>query len=281
METIENIVANDATIHINSPNIKEINEKMLIDFHTIAYWCNQNKLPISFNKSTYIILGSKRRFLDSYKLLLKIDNDKIRKVSNQKLLGIVIDEHLRWTPNIDNMCSIISTRISLLRQLSSYVPQNIQKVFYQSYILPLIDYGCNTWGTTSNLNIERISKLQKRAARITLQADYLTPSSLMLEELGWLSIQKRLVFNKAILTFKALNELTPAYITYLLKPVPESHSLSLRLSVNALLSILRSRTALYDSSFSYPASKLWNSLPKSLRTASSLSEFKTGLKNYV
>ena len=135
--------------------------------------------------------------------------------------------------------------------------------------------------TTSNLNVERISKLQKRAARKILQADYLTPSSLMLEELGWLSILKRLVLNKAILRFKALNKLTPTCITDLLKPVPESHSLSLRSSVNALLLIPRSRTALYDSSFSYSESKLWNSLPKSLRTASSLSEFKTGLKNYV
>ena len=229
---------------------------MLIDFHCIAYWSNQSKLPINFNKSTYMILGSKRRLRDNYELLLKIDNNKIRKVPNQKLLGIVIDEHLTWTPHIDNLCSIISTRISLLRQLSSYVPQNIQKLFYQSYILPLIDYGCNTWGTTSNLNIERISKLQKRAARIILQADNLTPFSLMLEELGWLSIPKRLMLNKAILTFKALNKLTPTYITDLLKPVLESHPLSLKSSVNALLSIPRSRTALYDSSFSYSASKL-------------------------
>ena len=222
------LFADDATIHINSPNIKEINEDMLIDFHTITYWSNQNKLPINFNKSTCMIFGSKRRLRDNYELLLNIDNDKIRKSSNQKLLGVIIDEHLTWTPHIDHLCSIISTKISLLRQLSSYVAQNIQKLFYQSYKLSLIDYGCNTWGTTSSLNVERISKLLKRAARIILQADYLTPSSLMLEELGWLSVPKWLVFNKAILTFKALNKLTPTYISDLLKPIPEFHSLSLR-----------------------------------------------------
>ena len=102
----------------------------------------------------------------------------------------------------------------------------------------------------------------------------------MLEELGWLCIPKRLMFNEAILTRKTLNKLTPTCITDLLKPMPDSHSLSLRSLVNALLSIPISRTALYDFSFSYSASKLWNSLPKP-QNVISLSEFKTGLKDYV
>ena len=275
------LFADDAIFHKNSPDIGEINDEMLIDFFTIVFWSKQNKLPINFNKSTYMILGAKRRLEDTFELLLNIGNEKIEKVSKQKLLGIFIDEHLSWTPHIDYLCSIIASKISLLKQLSSYVPQNIQKLFYQSYILPLMDYGCNTWGTTSTSNIERISKLQKRAARIILRAEYLTPSDLMFEELGWQSVPKRLMYNKAILTFKALNNQTPAYITNLLKPMSESHPRSLRSSENGLLSVPRSSSALYDRSFSYSASKLWNCLPQSLRTSSSLSTFKTGIKDYI
>ena len=62
----------------------------------------------------------------------------------------------------------------------AYVPQNVQKLFYQTYILSLIDYGCNTWGATTTANIEGISKLQNRAARIILQTDYMTSSAYML-----------------------------------------------------------------------------------------------------
>ena len=161
-------------------------------------------------------------------------------------------------------------------ELSIFTTKYSKKIFYQSYILPLINYGCNTWGASRNLNIEHISKLQERAGRIILQAEYLTPSSHMFEELGWLSIPRCLMYNKAIFTFKALNNLTPEYITYLLKPTSETHSLSLRSSGNGLLSIPQSRFA-----FSYSASKLWNTLPQSLRKTSSLSEFKLGLRNYI
>ena len=86
-------------------------------------------------------------------------------------------------------------------------------MFYQGYILPLIDYGSKTWGTTTITNIERLSKLQKLAARIILQVDYITPSTTMFCELGWQSIHKKLLYNKAVLTYKEINNMTPAYIS--------------------------------------------------------------------
>ena len=98
------------------------------------------------------------------------------------------------------------------------MPVDVQKRFYQGYILPLIDYGSITWGAASNTNIERVSKLQKRAARIILRADFDTPSSVMFQELNWPSIENRLKYNKAVLTYRALNKLTPDYISNLLKP---------------------------------------------------------------
>ena len=108
------IFADNATIHKNSPDIEEINNEMLIDFFTIVFWSKQNKLPINFNKSTYMILGAKRRLEDTFELLLNIGNEKIEKVSKQKLLGIFIDEHLSWTPHIDYLCSIIASKYHYL-----------------------------------------------------------------------------------------------------------------------------------------------------------------------
>ena len=80
--------------------------------------------------------------------------------------------------------------------------------FYQGYILPLLDYG-SIYGSTSTVNIERLSKLQKRTARIILRVDFDTPSVLMFQELGSLSVRSRINFNKAVVIYKALNNMTP------------------------------------------------------------------------
>ena len=56
----------------------------------------------------------------------------------------------------------------------------------------------------------------------------MTPLTIMFDRLEWLSVPKRLIYNKAVLTYKALNNLAPAYIYGLLKPVSETHTRYLR-----------------------------------------------------
>ena len=109
-------------------------------------------------------------------------------------------------------------------------------------------------------NLDRILKLQKRAARIILKADFLTRSEGMFAELGWQPVEKRIMYNKAVLIYKVLNNLTPEYLSKLLTPVSQTHGLNLRSSKNGNLHVPRSGTALYSEAFSCSAPKLWNSL---------------------
>ena len=89
----------------------------------------------------------------------------------------------------------------------------------------------------------------KRAARIILKANFDTPSSIMFQELSWLSVENRLKYIKSVLTYRAFNILTPDYLTELLTPLSEIHSLNLRSSENVLLHIPLSRTTLFDNSY--------------------------------
>ena len=218
--------ADDSTIHSCAPSIAKVNEELQADLEIAVAWSKQSKLRINYDKTTYMVLGTKPKEHDTYLLDLSADGNKIEKVPKQKLLGIVIDDQLLWTPHTYYLCSTISSKISLLRHISIYVPQNIQKIFYQSYIQPLLDYGCNIWGNTAAANIQCLSKLQKRATRIVLRADFTTPSTIMFDRLEWLSISKHLMYNKAVLTYKVLNNLAPAYISGRLKPVSETHTRS-------------------------------------------------------
>ena len=113
-----------------------------------------------------------------------IKSVNLSNVENQKLLGIIIDKTLSWDSQIDSVCQKLTRRITLLKVLSKYVDKSSLKQYYNSYILPIFDYGCMIWGQCSLYNMNRLLKLQKRAARIILQADFMTPSQLMFQELG-------------------------------------------------------------------------------------------------
>ena len=94
----------------------------------------------------------------SCKLNVQIENIRIQNVTEQKLLGIYIDEHQTWSSHIYHLCSNLVSTISLLRQLSQYVSIEYQKMFYQDYILPFIDYGSVTWASATGTHIERLLK---------------------------------------------------------------------------------------------------------------------------
>ena len=275
------LYADDSTVHISGKSKPEIEHKMQADANESDDWSIRNKLPIHYGKSTTMTLGTRYKIREAGLLNISIGNTSLNSVHSQKLLGLHIDETLNWNQHIDYLCSVISSRISLLKQLSYYVPQNIQKIYYQSYILPMIDYGSISWGSTSKANKERINKLQKRAARIILNADYITPSEEMFEQLDWMSVPHRINYNKAVLTYKALNNLTPKYISDLLTPTAIACNRKLRSTENGTLMIPKTNTTLYTGSFTCSAPKLWNTFPTSVKQASTLNTFKRVLKEHM
>ena len=75
-------------------------------------------------------------------------------------------------------------------RLRTYLPTKGLIMYYNEYILPLFDYWCTVWGETTNFNLEKLCKLQKRAARIILNAKYDIPS-LQLFIKTWLAVYSK------------------------------------------------------------------------------------------
>ena len=93
-----------------------------------------------------MIAGTKPKLQDKPQLNLKIDVYSIANGTNVSKLS--------WSAHIDNLCSSLSSKISLLCQLAYYVSVDVLKKFYQGYILPLIDYGSITWSGTTGANLK-------------------------------------------------------------------------------------------------------------------------------
>ena len=107
------------------------------------------------------------------------------------MLGIQVDQMLICDKQIDSVCLNITRKITLMKMLSKYVNQHGLKLYLNSYILPLFDYGSVVWGHCSANNMDRLLKLQKDMARIILQAEFNTPSNQMFNILNWLPMQRR------------------------------------------------------------------------------------------
>ena len=96
----------------------------------------------------------------------------------------------------------------------------------------------------------------KRAARIVLHADIMTPSETMFRELNWLLVQ----YHTYIFMYKTLNNSAPDLSERFMK-ISETHDRNLRSADSGLLKVPYSRTRYYDNPFTVTAAKMGNSLP--------------------
>ena len=279
---MSDLYADDTTIHFSSNSISDINIKLNEDMEKVQGWCTSNDMVINTMKSKSMIMGSSRKiqYLES-NFNIFYDDVLLNDVKYEKLLGITIDNCLSWCQQINNIVSKISSRLGLMCRLRTYLPTEGLIMYYNGYILPLFDYCCTVWGETTNLNLEKLCKLQKRAARIILNAKYDIPSLQLFKKLGWLSIQNRLEYHKSVLMYKCINNSAPDYLCNLFDMNTNSNIYSLRSSAKGNLFVPRPNSNFMKQTFHYSGIILWNSLPPNLKLIQDIDLFKKKYTDYL
>ena len=101
----------------------------------------------------------------------------------------------------------------------------------------------------------------------------------LLRFLHWLPVKYRVHFKICLLTYTALHEEQPVYLRSLIAISLPSRSL--RSNRGITLSIPRIKTNTGARAFSSCAPSLWNNLPLSVRSATSVATFRRRLKTYL
>ena len=97
--------------------------------------------------------------------------------------------------------------------------------------------------------MNRLIRIQKRAACIVLKADFLTLSHILFNELKWLSFPKRVQYHTCTMMYKTLHGSAPEYMSILFVKSSEVHYPYLRSVDYETLITPYARTNIYDRSF--------------------------------
>jgi hypothetical protein len=106
-------------------------------------------------------------------------------------------------------------------------------------------YGSVIWDNCNAECFQRVLKLQKRAARIILDAEKMAPSIVMFNTLNWLPFTKESLIKRIMLAYKRVNSAynTPSYLNSLLARNSDRHSRNTRYSnLNMLCPIYNRKT---------------------------------------
>ena len=126
-----------------------------------------------------------------------------------KLHKISVSPGVIWI----NLCKSVNFLLWNLAKIRRYIDRNAASNAMRALILSKLDYGNALLSSCKNKDVALLQRLQNRAARIVFQVPRRHSSSPQLASLHWLPIDKRIKFKILLHNYKALNDLSPVYLT--------------------------------------------------------------------
>ena len=277
------LYADDTQLYISfdSDDAFVSREKMEACLEEIRTWMSDNLLKLNESKTEYILITPK---YVSPKLsdidTISIGDDIISATQTVKNIGAVIDDKLCMSPQISSILKSCYCHLRYLSQIRKYLSIEAATTLVHAFITSKLDNLNALLFGLPDYQIDKLQLVQNHAAKLILKKgkyDSVTP---LLKMLHWLPVSARIEYKLLLLTYKCLHGLAPSYLSSLLKPYKPTRLL--RSSDQDLLEEPHFRTETYGKrSFSASAPRLWNKLPKEVKSAKSLDVFKSKLKTHL
>ena len=100
-------------------------------------WFRENKMVVNLDKFQAIILN--RKEAQATRKLI-IDSKEIKTTNSIKLLGINIDDQLRFNEHISILCSKAAMQLNALSRLQKYMGKSEKEAIINSFILSNFNY---------------------------------------------------------------------------------------------------------------------------------------------
>ena len=206
------LFADDSTIHQANKLYEKVYASLQNDINNIVSWTDKNHMSIHPQKSKFMLVTTrqKRQNIKSNSCTIQIFDKKIEEVNTHKLLGLTIDNNLSWSKHISALCKRLSMKTFQLNCMKHFLDQHTRKIFFYAYIQSDIDYISSCWDLASQNALKPLKSIYRRSLKLILLKSSLLPSDY--KTLDILPLHLKCNYNKAILMYKIMNDLTPTYL---------------------------------------------------------------------
>ena len=166
-----------------------------------------------------------------------------------------------------------------LRCIRCHLDLDRAKLLATALVSSRLDYYNPFLYGIADIDLTKLHRVQNQLARLVTKSPTFTRSTPLLRSLHWLPVRFRILFKINLLTYKTVREKQPVFLhSMLAASIP---SRSLRSNNDNSLSVPSVKTNTGARAFQSCAPSLWNNLPLSVRSASSVATFKKYLKTHL
>ena len=101
--------ADDNSIHSRGTNVKSVYRSLQEGLNDVSKWCDQNRMVVHPEKTKSMVLVSREKHqLKPLILNPTLGTNITEQVREHRVLGITIDEELKWQRHTDNICKQVA-----------------------------------------------------------------------------------------------------------------------------------------------------------------------------
>ena len=246
----------------------------------VMHYFAENGLKLNGEKTQFLFTGSRQNISKiPDDICIQVGSSQVKPSTTVKNLGVILDQFLSFDDHIRGMCSKANGILYFLNRNKEYLNKESRKVVVESLINSIFNYCSTVWSVCGKTSLSKLQKIQNFAAKVATgkgrKYDHATP---LINELGWLKLEDKVVYDLCIYVFNIINEETPNWVTDFRK-VSDHINRQTRQS-NDLL-VPRKRTKIADRANSVRGAKQWNELPAEIRNTNVKSKFKKGLFAHI
>jgi len=226
------------------------------------------------DKFHLMFLGVKSNYQN---LNITIGKDIIHATKEVKLLGVTIDNELKFKSHIQTLCAKANNKTCALRRIRRHLPLKKAKLIYNSYVISSFSYCPLIWMFCAKKENTKINNVHKKALRILYNRPDLPFSELLKINNSYpihiLNLQKLVTE-----VFKSIHKINPEFMWnfFTLKELPY------KLRSSKLLCLPPNQSSNNcTNTLVYRAASLWNSLDENLMSEMMLKKFKLNIKNWI
>ena len=140
-----------------------------MEIENFQKWCTDNQMLINSEKTKMLNVSASTDPLSPVPSMNTVDNLRI--------LGLIFNNKLNWSSHFDHVCSMVSSRLYVLRVLRSLLTHDELIQVFNAIVRSIIDYASPVFLNPGKCLDLRISRLCKRAFHIIHGHDVKTCAS--------------------------------------------------------------------------------------------------------
>ena len=263
--------ADDNTIYTARKSVEELIKILEKESKTAIDWFKMNDMIVNPEKFQAMILSSDKK---ENKYDLNINNSLIPSETSVTLLGIQIDNKLNFAKHISANCRKASNQLNAISRIQNYLGKKEKKILINSFVYSNFNYCPLTWHFCSKSSQKKIEKIQYRCLKM-LTNDYCSDYKDLLQLTGNPTMEIRRIRTLVVEIFKTLNNINPNFMKEIFHFSPYNTHKRHNIFVHS-----RNTSSYGDESLRALGPHIWNSLPESIKSTTSLFVLKKFIKNW-